>query len=72
MLVVYTLIGAAVLTLLLKYVRQKKYNLPPGPPSLPLIGNVHQFDQTGPHKTFTKWSEEYGDVFKIKVREVSP
>ena len=70
MLVEWTLIGVVVVTLLLKYLTRRKYNLPPGPPGLPYIGNIHQLDQDKPHDTITKWSEKYGDVFKIKASRV--
>ena len=53
--------------LVVKYLTRKKYNLPPGPKGLPFIGNVFQLDKTATHNTMTEWSEEYGDVFKIKV-----
>ena len=67
MLVVWTLVGALALGLLLKYLRSKKYNLPPGPTGLPFIGNVYQLDKEKPHFTITKWAEEYGDVIKMSV-----
>ena len=67
MLVVWTLVGAVVLGILVRYLQRKKYNLPPGPPGLPFFGNVFAMDPDKPHHTITKWSEEYGDVFKMKV-----
>ena len=67
MLVVWTLVGAAVLGLILKYLQRTKYKLPPGPTGLPFFGNVFQLDEEKPHHTITKWSEQYGDVFKMKV-----
>ncbi|XP_072130572.1 cytochrome P450 2C44-like isoform X2 [Mobula birostris] len=37
--------------------------LPPGPPALPIIGNLFQLDFKAPHKSLIKLSEQYGPVF---------
>ncbi|KAI1121293.1 cytochrome P450 [Nemania abortiva] len=39
--------------------------LPPGPPTLPIIGNIHQLPTSEPHKQFQKWAKEYGPVFSL-------
>ncbi|KAI0096931.1 cytochrome P450 [Nemania sp. FL0031] len=39
--------------------------LPPGPPTLPIIGNIHQLPTSQPHKQFQKWAKEYGPVFSL-------
>ncbi|XP_057684800.1 cytochrome P450 2G1-like [Corythoichthys intestinalis] len=41
--------------------------LPPGPPSLPLIGNLHQLDKKAPFKTFLKLIESYGPVLTVHL-----
>ncbi|KAF3480833.1 cytochrome P450 2D18 [Arthroderma uncinatum] len=41
--------------------------LPPGPPCLPIIGNLHQVPKTGAHLKFTEWAAEYGPIFSLKV-----
>lgn len=33
-------------------------NYPPGPPTLPVIGNIHQFPKTGLHFQFQRWAKE--------------
>lgn len=38
-------------------------NYPPGPPTLPIIGNLHQIPFTKRHLRFQKWAQEYGLVF---------
>uniref|UniRef100_A0A914H2L1 Unspecific monooxygenase n=1 Tax=Globodera rostochiensis TaxID=31243 RepID=A0A914H2L1_GLORO len=47
----------------------KRRNLPPGPPPLPLIGNLHSFQRTMPEQRFLQWRHEYGDVFTFWMGE---
>ncbi|XP_040283187.1 cytochrome P450 2K6-like [Bufo bufo] len=42
-------------------------NFPPGPPPLPIIGNMHIVDGNKPYRTFMQLSKEYGQVFSIKL-----
>ncbi|KAK7040225.1 hypothetical protein VNI00_010031 [Paramarasmius palmivorus] len=41
--------------------------LPPGPPTLPLIGNLHIFPGKYPHLKFTEWARQYGGIFSLKI-----
>ncbi|KAL1865421.1 hypothetical protein VTK73DRAFT_5265 [Phialemonium thermophilum] len=43
--------------------RPKGY--PPGPPTLPIIGNLHQMPKEKGHLQFQKWAEEYGPVYSL-------
>jgi hypothetical protein len=45
-------------------VRQQRWiaRLPPGPPRLPLIGNLHQAPTTAAWVVFKKWVQEYGPL----------
>ncbi|XP_017547262.1 cytochrome P450 2G1-like [Pygocentrus nattereri] len=56
------LVVLVVLLFLLVRWRRKAYNLPPGPPALPLVGNILTMDSRAPFKTFLKWSKTYGPV----------
>ncbi|OJD28633.1 cytochrome p450 [Diplodia corticola] len=41
--------------------------LPPGPPTLPVLGNIHQIPSTGLYKKLKEWGDQYGPVYSIKV-----
>ncbi|KAK7319219.1 hypothetical protein RJT34_03937 [Clitoria ternatea] len=43
---------------------RKLRNLPPGPPSLPIIGNLHHLKRPL-HRTFNALSQKYGRVFSL-------
>ncbi|KAK5721161.1 hypothetical protein LTR17_014802 [Elasticomyces elasticus] len=41
--------------------------LPPGPPTIPILGNAHQIPTTGLGKKFLGWAKEYGSIYSLKV-----
>ncbi|OQE43099.1 hypothetical protein PENCOP_c003G02909 [Penicillium coprophilum] len=43
--------------------RPKDY--PPGPPTLPIIGNLHLIPNEKRHLQFEKWSREYGPIYSL-------
>ena len=45
----------------------KRPLLLPKPPGLPILGNIFQLDDSGPHKTLTEWSEKYGPVYAMNL-----
>ncbi|KAI1470391.1 putative cytochrome P450 [Daldinia caldariorum] len=45
--------------------RPKDY--PPGPPTLPLIGNLHQIPTEKRHEQFEKWAREYGPIYSLML-----
>ncbi|KAK5138503.1 hypothetical protein LTR08_000089 [Meristemomyces frigidus] len=45
--------------------RPKGY--PPGPPTLPVIGNIHQMPTRDAHLQFQKWAQEYGPVYSLML-----
>ncbi|KAH7083300.1 cytochrome P450 [Paraphoma chrysanthemicola] len=40
-------------------------NYPPGPPTLPLLGNIHLMAKSNPHLQFQTWAQEYGPVYSL-------
>ncbi|KAH9933430.1 cytochrome P450 monooxygenase [Fomitopsis serialis] len=63
---------AAALMLCLLYISQaskcsRLARLPPGPRSLPLLRNVHQFPKNLQYHLFAKWGQKYGDIVFMKV-----
>uniref|UniRef100_A0A3B3IF32 Cytochrome P450, family 2, subfamily Y, polypeptide 3 n=1 Tax=Oryzias latipes TaxID=8090 RepID=A0A3B3IF32_ORYLA len=54
-----------VLLWLLNRRNSRKQRLPPGPPALPLIGNLLQLDKKRPFRTIVELSKTYGPVMTI-------
>jgi hypothetical protein len=64
-------ISAAVIVLLasiainLGKVGRRPPGYPPGPPTWPLIGNLHLMPQGNAHLQFQSWAQEYGPVYSL-------
>ncbi|KAL0713064.1 hypothetical protein Bca4012_020042 [Brassica carinata] len=46
---------------------QVEFNLPPSPPSLPIIGHLHLLLSVLPHKAFQKISTKYGPLLHLQL-----
>ncbi|KAJ7866860.1 cytochrome P450 [Mycena olivaceomarginata] len=45
----------------------REKGLPPGPPTVPILGNAHIFPIEFPHYKFTEWARKYGGLFSLKI-----
>ncbi|KAJ7640418.1 cytochrome P450 [Mycena polygramma] len=51
----------------LRKVGTREPGLPPGPPTIPLLGNLHIFPTEFAHYKFTEWARQYGGFYSLKV-----
>ncbi|KAI1363146.1 cytochrome P450 [Xylaria arbuscula] len=63
------LLSVTFVTVLLYYrlrkIGQRPRGCPPGPPTLPLIGNLHLMPKEKGHLQFQKWAREYGPIYSL-------
>ncbi|KAJ9603323.1 hypothetical protein H2200_012101 [Cladophialophora chaetospira] len=60
-------LAACLLLLRLLSTGMRSRRLPPGPRTLPLIGNLHQLPKKDMHVQHLKWAQEYGPIFSLKL-----
>ncbi|KAK4051743.1 hypothetical protein OIO90_004567 [Microbotryomycetes sp. JL221] len=46
---------------------KREPGLPPGPKTIPVLGNLHQMPLEHAHFQMTKWAKEYGPIFSLKL-----
>ncbi|ESK85931.1 cytochrome [Moniliophthora roreri MCA 2997] len=51
---------------ILRVGRRESY-LPPGPPTIPILGNLHMFPTASPYIKFAEWGQQYGDIYSLKI-----
>ncbi|KAL9229196.1 hypothetical protein vseg_004688 [Gypsophila vaccaria] len=52
--------------LLQKRPKNEPFSPPPGPKSLPIIGNIHRFDFSSPHTCLADLAKTYGPILSLK------
>ncbi|KAJ6551141.1 cytochrome P450 [Mycena capillaripes] len=57
----------AVAAALLRKVGSREEGLPPGPPTLPILGNLHLLPTEFIHYKFTEWAKQYGGFYSLKL-----
>ncbi|CAL1706624.1 unnamed protein product [Somion occarium] len=50
----------------LSKVGSREHGLPPGPPTVPLLGNIHVFETRRPYLKLTEWAKTWGDIYSLK------
>lgn len=70
----YLTIGAIIVVLVVGLARllmvgRRPKGYPPGPPTLPLLGNIHQMPARDAHLQFEKWAREYGGFQRLPGRQ---
>ncbi|KIO27803.1 hypothetical protein M407DRAFT_22978 [Tulasnella calospora MUT 4182] len=60
-------LAIAGLTLVVFRVGRREAGLPPGPPTVPILGNLHVFPTVRMHVKFTEWARVYGEIFSLKL-----
>ncbi|KAI0174355.1 putative cytochrome P450 [Pestalotiopsis sp. NC0098] len=64
----YCLVVLAVVILWrLNQVGRRPRDYPPGPPTLPILGNLLQIPQEKRHLQFEKWAREYGPIYSLML-----
>lgn len=61
------LLGVALLVWRAMQIGKRLPNYPPGPPTIPILGNIHQMPTRDAHLQFQKWAEEYGPVYSLML-----
>jgi cytochrome P450 len=67
----HLLIGGGLLLALAIYrillIGRRDPRMPPGPPTIPILGNLHQIPSSGLFKQFREWAKEYGSIYSLKL-----
>ncbi|KAL4229507.1 hypothetical protein ACF0H5_012547 [Mactra antiquata] len=65
------LVAIVVAVLVYWFIQKMKYNYPPGPPGLPLLGNATQMSADRLHEQVYEWSKKYGPVITLRAGQTA-
>ncbi|KAL1745665.1 cytochrome P450 [Schizophyllum fasciatum] len=51
----------------LSRIGSRERGLPPGPPTIPVLGNILQIPTSNAFLRFTEWAREFGEIYSLKV-----
>ncbi|OIW32570.1 putative cytochrome P450 oxidoreductase [Coniochaeta ligniaria NRRL 30616] len=51
----------------LSQVGKRRPRMPPGPPTIPILGNALQIPTTGLAKKFREWADKYGPIYSLTI-----
>ena len=66
-LVALTIAGFLFIFWRLSRIARREKDYPPGPPTIPVVGNLHQIPPEKRHWQFGKWAREYGSIFSLML-----
>jgi hypothetical protein len=46
---------------------RRSHQLPKGPPTVPILGNLHLVPKERVHLQLTKWAQQYGGMYSLKI-----
>ncbi|KAK3935641.1 O-methylsterigmatocystin oxidoreductase [Diplogelasinospora grovesii] len=58
-------VAAMAIFIRLLFTGRRPKNYPPGPPTLPIIGNIHLMPKRDAHVQFERWARQYGPVYSL-------
>ncbi|OQV00131.1 hypothetical protein CLAIMM_05669 [Cladophialophora immunda] len=63
-------VGSSLILTLLTYIAlssgRRSKDIPHGPPTLPIIGNLHQIPRDRAYLKFAEWAKQYGGLYSVK------
>ena len=59
--------GLAFLIYQICQVGRRPKNMPLGPPTLPVVGNLHLLPSNNVHVKFKEWAEKYGEIYSVML-----
>ncbi|KAJ7763169.1 cytochrome P450 [Mycena maculata] len=61
------LCAVAVVARKIRKIGARDAGFPPGPPTLPIVGNLYMFPKEFAHYKFTEWARQYGGIYSLKL-----